>query len=213
MGTKAKAGDSQGGPRAIRGGDGPHSERRKADDPAEVGESHRNLVRKCPTGSQTAIAEARGYVEEGEGYHVVVDMDLSKFFDRVHHQRLLSRLALRVEDKRLLSLIGRMVKANVVMVDGAKVATEEGVPQGGPRLPRLSNIVLSELDEELARRGHRFVRYADHCNIYVRSERAGHRVMASVTRFIERRLRLRVNQDKSAVARPETRHFLGASGA
>jgi RNA-directed DNA polymerase len=158
-------------------------------------------------GCQTAIAEARGYVEEG--YHVVVDMDLAKFFDRVHHQRLLSRLAARVEDKRLLCLIGRMLKAKVVMPDGVKVATEEGVPQGGPLSPLLSNIVLSELDEELARRGHRFVRYADDCNIYVRSERAGHRVMASVTRFVERRLRLQLNQAKSAVARPETRHFLG----
>lgn len=158
-------------------------------------------------GCQTAIAEARGYVEEG--YHVVVDMDLAKFFDRVHHQRLLSRLAQRVYDKRLLSLIGRMLKAKVVMPDGVKVATAEGVPQGGPLSPLLSNIVLSELDEELARRGHRFVRYADDCNIYVRSERAGHRVMASATRFIERRLRLQVNQAKSAVAPPETRHFLG----
>lgn len=158
-------------------------------------------------GCQTAIAEARGYVEEG--YHIVVDMDLAKFFDRVHHQRLTSRLALRVHDKRLLSLIGRMLKAKVVMPDGIKVATDEGVPQGGPLSPLLSNIVLSELDWELARRGHRFVRYADDCNIYVRSERAGHRVMASITRFIEGRLRLELNQAKSAVARPETRHFLG----
>jgi group II intron reverse transcriptase/maturase len=138
-----------------------------------------------------------------------VDIDLEKFFDRVHQQRLMSRLAQRVEDKRLLHLIGRMLKAKVVMPDGVKVAVEEGVPQGGPLSPLLSNIVLSELDEELSRRGHRFVRYADDCNIYVRSERAGHRVMASVTRFIERRLRLRVNASKSAVARPETRHFLG----
>jgi RNA-directed DNA polymerase len=158
-------------------------------------------------GCQTAIAEARGYAEAG--YHVVVDMDLAKFFDRVHHQRLLSRLVQRVEDKRLLCLIGRMLKAKVVLPDGVKVATEEGVPQGGPLSPLLSNIVLSELDDELARRGHRFVRYADDCNIYVRSERAGARVMASVSRFIEGRLRLEVNQAKSAVARPETRHFLG----
>jgi retron-type reverse transcriptase len=109
--------------------------------------------------NQTAIAEARGYVEEG--YHVVVDLDLEKFFDRVHHQRLMSRLAERVDDNRLLSLIGRMLKVKVVMPDGVKVATEEGVPQGGPLSPLLSNIVLSELDWELARRGHRFVRYAD----------------------------------------------------
>ncbi|MBU4457003.1 MAG: group II intron reverse transcriptase/maturase, partial [Nanoarchaeota archaeon] len=156
---------------------------------------------------QTAISEARGYVDEG--YRWVVDLDLEKFFDQVHHQRLLSRLAQRVLDKRLLVLIGRMLKAQVVLPDGVKVSTEEGVPQGGPLSPLLSNIVLSELDEELARRGHRFVRYADDCNIYVRSERAGQRTMASVTTFIHRRLRLKVNADKSAVARPETRHFLG----
>jgi RNA-directed DNA polymerase len=156
---------------------------------------------------QTAIAQARGYVDEG--YHWVVDMDLEKFFDRVHHQRLMARLAQRVEDRRLLVIIGRMLKAQVVMPDGVKVATEEGVPQGGPLSPLLSNIVLSELDEELARRGLRFVRYADDCNIYVRSERAGQRVMASVTAYIARRLRLKVNASKSAVARPETRHFLG----
>jgi group II intron reverse transcriptase/maturase len=158
-------------------------------------------------GCQTAIAEARRYVQEGR--HWVVDLDLEKFFDRVHHQRLLARLAQRVDDKRLLALIGRMLKAKVVMPDGVKVSTEEGVPQGGPLSPLLSNVVLSELDEELARRGHRFVRYADDCNIYVRSERAGQRVMESVTGFIVRRLRLSVNAGKSAVARPETRHFLG----
>jgi len=158
-------------------------------------------------GCQTAIAEARRYVEEG--YEWVVDIDLEKFFDRVHHQRLMGRLAQRLKDKPLLVLIGRMLKAKVVMPDGVKVSTEEGVPQGGPLSPLLSNIVLSELDEELARRGHRFVRYADDCNIYVRSQRAGQRVMASVSSFINRRLRLKVNELKSAVARPETRHFLG----
>lgn len=155
----------------------------------------------------TAIEEARGYVDEG--YEWVVDLDLKKFFDRVHHQRLMARLAQRVSDRRLLVLIGRWLKAEVVMPDGVKVSTDEGVPQGGPLSPLLSNIVLDELDRELARRGHRFVRYADDCNIYVRSERAGQRVMASVTRFIERRLRLEVNQDKSAVARTEERHFVG----
>lgn len=112
-------------------------------------------------GCQTAIAEARSYVAEGHEW--VVDLDLEKFFDRVHHQRLMGRLAQRLEDKRLLVLIGRMLKAKVVMPDGVKVSTEEGVPQGGPLSPLLSNIVLSELDEELARRGHRFVRYADDC--------------------------------------------------
>lgn len=158
-------------------------------------------------GCQTAIAAARRHL--AGGYEWVVDLDLEKFFDRVNHQRLMSRLAQRVEDKRVLVLIGRMLKAAVVMPDGVKVATEEGVPQGGPLSPLLSNIVLDELDQELERRGHRFVRYADDCNIYVRSERAGQRVMASVTSFIERRLRLKVNAAKSAVARPETRHFLG----
>ncbi|MCP4202699.1 MAG: group II intron reverse transcriptase/maturase [bacterium] len=158
-------------------------------------------------GCQTAIRQAVGYVEGGR--HWVVDMDLEKFFDRVHHQRLLSRLAQRVEDRRLVKLIGRMLKAGVVMPDGVKVATDEGVPQGGPLSPLLSNIVLDELDWELERRGHRFVRYADDCNVYVRSERAGTRVMASVVLFINKRLRLQVNASKSAVARPETRHFLG----
>lgn len=155
----------------------------------------------------TAIAEARGHI--GQGHSWVVDIDLAKFFDRVNHQRLMARLAERVPDRRLLTVIGRMLRAAVVMPDGVKVATEEGVPQGGPLSPLLSNIVLSELDEELSRREYRFVRYADDCNIYVRSERSGQRVMASVQRFIERRLRLEVNAQKSAVARPETRHFLG----
>ena len=155
----------------------------------------------------TAIAEARGYLDEGHEW--VVDLDLEKFFDRVHHQRLMSRLARRVSDVRLHRLVGQMLKAKVVMPDGVKVSTEEGVPQGGPLSPLLSNIVLDELDSELARRGHRFVRYADDCNIYVRSARAGERVMASVRDFIERRMRLKVNVTKSAVARPEERHFLG----
>lgn len=155
----------------------------------------------------SAIAEARSHVEAG--FEWVVDLDLEKFFDRVHHQRLMARLALRIADKRLLALIGRLLKAQVVLPEGVKVSTEEGVPQGGPLSPLLSNIVLSELDEELARRGLRFVRYADDCNVYVRSERAGQRVKASVTDFIRRRLRLTVNEAKSAVARPETRHFLG----
>jgi group II intron reverse transcriptase/maturase len=158
-------------------------------------------------GCQTAIAAARRHLEAG--YDWLVDIDLEKFFDRVHHQRLMARLAQRVTDQRVLALIGRMLKAKVVMPDGVKVSTEEGVPQGGPLSPLLSNIVLDELDAELRQRGLRFVRYADDCNIYVRSERAGQRVMASVTRFIERRLRLKVNASKSAVGRPEERHFLG----
>jgi len=158
---------------------------------------------------QTAIAQAKSIMEDG--YEWVVDLDLEKFFDRVNHQRLMARLAERVKDRRLLVLIGRMLKAGVVMPDGVVVRSEEGVPQGGPLSPLLSNIVLDELDTELARRGHRFVRYADDCNIYVRSERAGIRVMASIKAFIERRLRLNVNEKKSAVARPEERHFLGFS--
>ena len=157
----------------------------------------------------TAIAEAKRYLEEG--YEWVVDLDLEKFFDRVHHQRLVARLEERVKDRRLINLIWQMLKAKVVMPEGVVVATEEGVPQGGPLSPLLSNIVLDELDKELGRRGHRFVRYADDSNIYVSSERAGHRVMASVVRFIEGRLRLKVNRSKSAVARPEERHFVGFS--
>jgi group II intron reverse transcriptase/maturase len=155
----------------------------------------------------TAITEAKGHVEAGHEW--VVDLDLEKFFDRVNHQRLMARLARRVEDRRLLVLIGQMLKAGVVLPDGVVVTTDEGVPQGGPLSPLLSNVVLDELDDELARRGHRFVRYADDVNIFVRSERAGQRVMASVTKFIERRLRLKVNASKSAVARPDKRHFLG----
>ncbi len=157
----------------------------------------------------TAIAAAREYVFDGCEW--VVDLDLEKFFDRVNHQRLLARLGERISDRKLLLVIGRMLKARVVMPDGVVVATQEGVPQGGPLSPLLSNIVLDELDRELSRRGHRFVRYADDCNIYVRSERAGQRVMASVTRFIERHLRLKVNAAKSAVAPPQERHFLGFS--
>ena len=155
----------------------------------------------------TAITEAKTHLEDG--YEWCVDLDLEKFFDLVCHQRLTAKLAERVCDRRLLVLIGRMLKANVVLPDGVVIDSEQGVPQGGPLSPLLSNIVLDELDQELARRGHRFVRYADDANVYVSSERAGRRVMASLTRFIERRLRLKVNQAKSAVARPEDRHFLG----
>lgn len=155
----------------------------------------------------TAIAEAVQHLDDG--YEWVVDLDLEKFFDRVNHQRLMSRLSQRVHDKHLLVLIGRMLKAKVVLPDGVVVSTGEGVPQGGPLSPLLSNIVLDELDQELARRGHRFVRYADDANIYVGSERAGQRVMASIKSFLEKRLRLKVNEAKSAVARPEERHFVG----
>jgi len=155
----------------------------------------------------SAIAAAKQHMADGNKW--VVDIDLEKFFDRVHHERLLARLGLRVRNPKLLRLIRRMLKAKVVMPGGVVVATEEGAPQGGPLSPLLSNIVLDELDRELERRGHRFVRYADDCNIYVRSERAGRRVMASISRFIEGRLRLKVNTAKSAVAKPEKRHFVG----
>lgn len=158
-------------------------------------------------GSQTAIAQASRCFEEGYAY--TVDIDLSKFFDRVHHQRLLGRLAQQIRDGRVLKLIHRMLKAKVVLPEGTRISTEEGTPQGGPLSPLLSNIVLNELDWELERRGLRFVRYADDFSIFVRSERAGYRVMASTSRFIERKLRLRINREKSAVHGPYDLCFLG----
>lgn len=157
----------------------------------------------------TAITQVKQYMEDG--YDVVVDLDLEKFFDQVNHQRLMARLAQRVSDRRILILISRMLKTKVVMPDGVVIPIVKGVPQGGPLSPLLSNIVLDELDWELDRRRHKFCRYADDCNIYVRSERAGKRVMDSVTRFIMRKLRLKVNDSKSAVDSPENRHFLGFS--
>jgi RNA-directed DNA polymerase len=140
----------------------------------------------------------------------VVDLDLEKFFDRVHHDRLMAAVAKRVADKRMLKLTRAFLEAGV-MENGLVSPVDEGAPQGGPLSPLLSNLVLDELDRELERRGHRFVRYADDCNIYVGSERAGQRVMDSVTRFITHRLKLKVNQTKSAVARPGQRKFLGFS--
>lgn len=155
----------------------------------------------------TAISEACKYLDEG--YSWLVDLDLEKFFDRVNHDRLMARVGLRVKDPLLLKIIRRMLKAKVILPNGVVVSTDEGTPQGGPLSPLLSNIVLDELDWELARRGHRFVRYADDVNIYVRSERAGRRVMSSVARFLQMRLRLSVNVRKSAVSNPAERHFLG----
>ena len=158
--------------------------------------------------AQQAVLKAREYVREGRRW--VVDIDLEKFFDRVNHDILMSRLARRIKDKRVLRLIRRYLQAGM-MSDGLTTARREGTPQGGPLSPLLSNILLDELDKELERRGHKFCRYADDCNIYVQSRSAGERVMKSVTRFLERRLRLKVNAEKSAVARPWERKFLGYS--
>jgi RNA-directed DNA polymerase len=153
-----------------------------------------------------AVMQAQAYVTDG--YQFVVDLDLAKFFDRVNHDRLMAAVATRVTDRRVLRLIRGYLTAGV-LCNGLVEASLEGTPQGGPLSPLLSNLVLAELNRELERRGHRFVRYADDCNIYVRSELAGQRVMASVTRFIETRLKLQVNAAKSAVGRPWERSFLG----
>jgi RNA-directed DNA polymerase len=153
-----------------------------------------------------AVAQAQAYV--AQGHRFVVDIDLAKFFDRVHHDRLVAAVAARVSDRRLLRLVRGYLTAGV-LDNGLLEASREGTPQGGPLSPLLSNLVLDELDRELERRGHRFVRYADDCNVYVRSEKAGRRVMQSLTRFIEVRLKLQINTEKSAVARPWHRTFLG----
>jgi RNA-directed DNA polymerase len=155
-----------------------------------------------------AVAQAQQYLAEGYGW--VIDLDLEKFFDRVNHDKLMGQIAKGVEDKRLLKLIRAFLNAGV-MENGLVSPSVEGTPQGGPLSPLLSNLVLDELDGELERRGHRYVRYADDCNIYVRSERAGQRVMKSITQFITQKLKLKVNETKSAVARPQERKFLGFS--
>jgi len=155
-----------------------------------------------------AVAKAQQYIAEGHRW--VVDLDLEKFFDRVNHDRLMAAIARRVSDKRMLRLI-RVFLESGVMENGLVSPVDEGTPQGGPLSPLLSNLVLDELDRELEQRQHRFVRYADDCNIYVASERAGKRVMQSVTSFLRRRLKLKVNETKSAVARPQERKFLGFS--
>jgi RNA-directed DNA polymerase len=158
--------------------------------------------------TKQAVAQAQQYIAAGYGW--CVDFDLEKFFDRVNHDKLMGQVAKRVEDKRLLQLIRAFLNAGV-MEDGLVSPSVEGTPQGGPLSPLLSNLVLDELDRELERRGHRFVRYADDSNIYVRSERAGQRVMESVKRFITEKLKLKVNESKSAVAKPQERKFLGFS--
>jgi RNA-directed DNA polymerase len=153
-----------------------------------------------------AVSRAQAYV--AEGYEWVVDLDIEKFFDRVNHDILMARLARKVADKRVLKLIRAYLNAGVLL-NGVVVASEEGTPQGGPLSPLLANVLLGELDKELERRGHRFVRYADDCNVYVKSERAGMRVMESVVEFLEKKLKLKVNRSKSGVARPKDRKFLG----
>ncbi|WP_244280318.1 group II intron reverse transcriptase/maturase [Paenibacillus alginolyticus] len=153
-----------------------------------------------------AVRKAREYMREG--YRIVIDIDLEKFFDRVHHDRLMAKLAERITDKILLKIIRKFLQSGVLM-DGLVQPTKEGAPQGGPLSPLLSNIVLDELDKTLEQRNLRFVRYADDCNIYVKTWKAGQRVKQSVTKFIEEKLKLKVNQAKSAVDRPWKRKFLG----
>lgn len=155
-----------------------------------------------------AVKAAQGHIEAGNRW--VVDIDLAKFFDTVNHDRLMARMKSDIADKRVLRLVNDYLKAGV-MVNGVVMETAEGTPQGGPLSPLLSNIVLDELDRELEKRGHRFVRYADDCNIYVQSQRAAERVQASVTRYIEKKLRLKVNEEKSAVDLATKRQFLGFS--
>jgi group II intron reverse transcriptase/maturase len=155
-----------------------------------------------------AVKAAQDHIEAG--YSWVIDMDLEKFFDTVNHDRLMARLKGKIIDKRVLRLVNAYLKAGV-MADGVVTATEEGTPQGSPLSPLLSNIVLTELDNKLEERGHRFVRYADDCNIYVKSQRSAKRVLKSTTDFIESRMRLKVNEVKSAVGRANEQTFLGFS--
>ncbi|MBW1778929.1 MAG: group II intron reverse transcriptase/maturase [Deltaproteobacteria bacterium] len=155
-----------------------------------------------------AVKQAKRYVEEG--YEWVVDMDLEKCFDRINHDILMGRIAQRIADRRILCLIRRYLQAGI-MVHGVVQERYEGTPQGGPLSPLLSNILLDEMDKELESRGHKFCRYADDCNIYVRSERAGNRVLGSIEKFLAKRLKLKVNRQKTAVARPQKRKFLGFS--
>ena len=156
--------------------------------------------------AKDAIKKAESYINEG--YRWVVDIDLEKFFDKVNHDILMYKLSKDIKDKRVLKLIRKYLQSGI-MINGIVVSNEEGTPQGGPLSPLLSNIMLDELDKELEKRGHRFCRYADDCNIYVKSKRAGERVMENITSFIEGKLKLKVNINKSAVERPWKRKFLG----
>ena len=156
--------------------------------------------------AKDAIKKAESYINEG--YRWVVDIDLEKFFDKVNHDILMYKLSKDIKDKRVLKLIRKYLQSGI-MINGIVVSNEEGTPQGGPLSPLLSNIILDELDKELEKRGHRFCRYADDCNIYVKSKRAGERVMENITSFIEGKLKLKVNINKSAVERPWKRKFLG----
>lgn len=155
-----------------------------------------------------AIQRAKTYIDDG--YRWVVDIDLEKFFDKVNHDILMYKLSKSIKDKRVLKLIRKYLQSGI-LINGVVTKNEDGTPQGGPLSPLLSNIMLDELDKELEKRGHKFCRYADDCNIYVKSERAGKRVMNSITTFIEDKLKLKVNIDKSAVARPWRRKYLGFS--
>ena len=158
--------------------------------------------------AQDAVKQAQAYIREG--YRFVVDMDLEKFFDKVNHDILMAKIARLVADKRILKLIRCYLQAGI-MVNGCCIASEEGTPQGGPLSPLLANIMLDDFDKELTRRGHRFVRYADDCNIYIKSHRAGERVLQNLKAYVEERLKLKVNMEKSAVDRPWKRKFLGFS--
>ena len=159
-------------------------------------------------GARNAIKQSETYINEG--YKWVVDMDLEKFFDKVNHNILMRKLEKKIKDKRLLKLIRKYLESGV-LINGIKVSSEEGTPQGGPLSPLLANIMLDDIDKELEKRGHKFCRYADDCNIYVKSKRAGLRVMDSITRIIENELKLKVNKDKSAVDIVSKRKFLGFS--
>lgn len=159
-------------------------------------------------GAHDAVKKSKEYIEQG--YTWVVDIDLEKFFDRVNHDILMSRIARKVKEKRVLQLIRKYLESGV-LINGVKVSTEEGTPQGGPLSPLLANILLDELDKELEKRGHVFCRYADDCNIYVKSERAGKRVMQGMRKILTETLKLKVNESKSAVDRPWGRKFLGFS--